>query len=70
MKEEEEEEEVVEVKKTEREITPVATSVTATEASEFTAVGKGGKTVEVDERPVLLRLREVLESRGKKVNNT
>ncbi|CAO3624813.1 unnamed protein product [Cunninghamella echinulata] len=66
MKEEEEEEEVVEVKTTEREITPAATSVTATEASEFTAVGKGGKTVEVDERPVLLRLREVLESRGKK----
>ncbi|SAM04062.1 hypothetical protein [Absidia glauca] len=32
----------------------------------FTSVGKGGKAAEVDDKPILVRLREVLESRGKK----
>ncbi|CAO3645020.1 unnamed protein product [Cunninghamella blakesleeana] len=62
--EEEEEEEVVEVKKKEKEVTPTPSA--AVDVSGFTEVGKAGKAVETDERSVLVRLREVLESRGKK----
>lgn len=66
MKQEEEEEEVVEVKKKEKEVAPTP-SAAVVDDSGFTAVGKAGKAVEADERSVLVRLREVLESRGKKV---
>ncbi|CAO3594982.1 unnamed protein product [Absidia cylindrospora] len=39
----------------------------ATDADDgFTSVGKGGKVAEVDDKPILVRLREVLENRGKK----
>jgi translation initiation factor 3 subunit C len=46
------------------------TTTTTTSATDdgFTSVGKSGKAVaEVDDKPILVRLREVLESRGKKV---
>jgi translation initiation factor 3 subunit C len=54
--------------KTERTM-PVATASTAAAGGDdgFTSVGKGGRVAEADDRPVLVRLREVLESRGKKV---
>lgn len=67
MKEEEVEEEVVApVKKRE-----VASKAVANEDDEegFSSVGKGGKTIiAVTQESLLTRLREVLESRGKKVN--
>lgn len=47
----------------------VTIDVPATAAGDdgFTSVGKGGKAAEVDDKPILVRLREVLENRGKKV---
>lgn len=67
MKEEEvEEEPVAPVKKRE-----VVSNVDAADADNdgFSAVGKGGKAVvAVNQETLLTRLREVLESRGKKVN--
>lgn len=66
MKEEEVEEEVAPTPTKTREI---ASSTTETDDGEgFAAVGKGGKTiVAVSKETLLTRLREVLESRGKKV---
>jgi translation initiation factor 3 subunit C len=47
--------------------TTTTTTTTATDDG-FTSVGKSGKVVaEVDDKPILVRLGEVLESRGKKV---
>ncbi|ORZ22434.1 eukaryotic translation initiation factor 3 subunit 8 N-terminus-domain-containing protein [Absidia repens] len=67
MKEDEEtaEPEPVKSKKIEK---PVTIDVSpATDADDgFTSVGKGGKVAEVDDKPILVRLREVLENRGKK----
>ncbi|SAM00896.1 hypothetical protein [Absidia glauca] len=46
--------------------TTTTTTTTATDDG-FTSVGKSGKAVaEVDDKPILVRLGEVLESRGKK----
>lgn len=66
MKEEEvEEEPVAPVKK--REVASQADAVAA-DNDGFAAVGKGGKAVvAVSQETLLTRLREVLESRGKKV---
>lgn len=67
MKEEEvEEEPVAPVKK--REVVSKADAVAAADNDGFAAVGKGGKAViAVSQETLLTRLREVLESRGKKV---
>jgi translation initiation factor 3 subunit C len=52
--------------KAEKKVTIDAPAATAGDDG-FTSVGKGGKAAEVDDKPILVRLREVLESRGKKV---
>ncbi|ORZ20528.1 eukaryotic translation initiation factor 3 subunit 8 N-terminus-domain-containing protein [Absidia repens] len=68
MKEDEEsvESEPASPAKTER-AAPVTTTTAAAGGDDgFTAVGKGGRAAEIDDRPILVRLREVLESRGKK----
>jgi translation initiation factor 3 subunit C len=61
------------IKETKKSVTKGAQSPVTPTAAEgeddgFTAVGKGGKTVApVSPANLLTRLREVLESRGKKV---
>ncbi|CAO3592125.1 unnamed protein product [Absidia cylindrospora] len=67
MKEDEEPVESEPASPTRTERTAPVTTATAAEGDDgFTAVGKGGRAAEIDERPVLVRLREVLENRGKK----
>lgn len=64
VEEEVEEEIVVPVKKRE------VAAATAADDEGFSSVGKGGKTViAVSQETLLTRLREVLESRGKKVKS-
>lgn len=67
MKEEEVEEVVAPVPTKTREVASNADEADSGEG--FAAVGKGGKTIiAVSKETLLTRLREVLESRGKKVN--
>ncbi|KAI8093474.1 eukaryotic translation initiation factor 3 subunit 8 N-terminus-domain-containing protein [Halteromyces radiatus] len=71
MKEDEEPSTPEPIKSVKNERKPVINDISAASSAVvedgFTSVGKGGKaTAEIDDKPVLLRLREVLESRGKK----